>query len=61
MTSMRMRLFFCLSFVHVWGVGGGWGGGGACTPLYNQNPFFTTRIPRNPHFATGCEGFLASL
>ena len=28
------------------GVGAVWGGGGgACTPLYNQNPFFTTRIP----------------
>ena len=27
------------------GGAGGRGGGGACTRLYNQNPFFTTRIP----------------
>ena len=30
--------------------------------LYNQNPHFTThKLFRNPHFATGCEGFLTSL
>ena len=45
------------------------GGGGGVYPtlqpeslLYNQNPHFTThKLFRNPHFATGCEGFLTSL
>ena len=52
------------------GIGrGGAGGGGGVYPtlqpeslLYNQNPHFTThKLFRNPHFATGCEGFLTSL
>ena len=32
------------------------------SPLYNQNPHFTTHKPfQNPHFATGCERLLTSV